>query len=239
MGTAVITGASHGIGAQTALLLAEKGHNVVINYNTGRESALALCEKIGRNAIAVRADVSKPEEVAEMLRLSRETFGFADILINNAGISVSGLVTDISDSELDRVIDVNLKGTFNCCRAFLPDMVHEKYGRIVNVSSMWGRAGASCEVAYSASKAGVIGLTKALAKEVGPSGITVNCIAPGVIDTAMNACYDGETMRTLAEETPVGRLGTVTDVALAAEFFTRRENSFITGQVLGVDGAYI
>lgn len=239
MGTVLITGASRGIGEQIALLMAEKGHNVIINYNKNAERAEAVRKKIGKNCIAVKADVSKPGEVGEMLRISRETFGFTDILVNNAGVSVSGLVTDVSDEEYEYVMGTNLRGVFNCCRTFLPDMIREKYGRIINISSMWGRTGASCEVVYSASKAGVIGFTKALARETAPSGVTVNCIAPGVIDTEMNACYDGETMRALIDETPVGRLGTPLDVALAAEFFSRRENSFITGQVLGVDGAYI
>ena len=166
-------------------------------------------------------------------------FGSADILINNAGIAQQKLFTDITDDDFTRMFDINVRGVFNCCRAALPYMIHKKHGRIINISSMWGVCGASCEVHYSASKAAVIGMTKALAKEVGPSGITVNCIAPGLIDTPMNANLSKETINELCEETPVGRIGTPEDIANAALFLASDSSSFITGQVLGVDGGFI
>ena len=163
--------------------------------------------------------------------------GAADLLVNNAGVALFGLLQDCSDADFDRVVGVNLKGVFNCCKRALPAMIAAKRGAIVNISSMWGSVGASCEAVYSASKAGVIGLTKALAKEVGPSGITVNCVAPGVIDTPMNAMLSPEAKAELAAQTPLGRLGTPSDVADAVAFLA--EASFVTGQTLGVDGGFI
>ena len=239
MSTAIITGSARGIGAATAALFADSGYNVVINYNTSEKEALALKEKIGGRAIAVQADVSKPDEAARLIEAAKNAFGTVDVLVNNAGIAQQKLFTDITQADYDRMFDCNVRSVFNCCQSVLPEMIHRKYGRIVNISSMWGIAGASCEVHYSASKAAVIGLTKALAREVAPSGITVNCIAPGVIDTPMNRCFDEEIMNGLAEETPVGRLGTPEDVARAILFLCDEKSGFITGQILGVDGAFI
>lgn len=242
MSTVVITGSARGIGAATAALFADMGHNVVINYNTSKNEALALCEKInknGGNAIAVQADVSKTSAAQHLFDEAKKAFGNVDILVNNAGIAQQKLFTDITEEDYDRMFDCNVKCVFNCCQCVLPDMIHHKYGRIINISSMWGVTGASCEVHYSASKAAVIGMTKALAREVAPSGITVNCIAPGVIDTPMNSGFDVETISALKEETPVGRLGTPEDIARAIAFLADEKSGFITGQTLGIDGGFI
>ncbi len=242
MSTAVITGSARGIGAAVAALFARLGYNVVINYNTSEAEAELLCKKItadGGNAIAVKADVSKKDGARLLFDEAKKHFGEVSVLVNNAGIAQQKLFTDITDEDYDRMFDVNVKSVFNCCQCALPDMIHRKYGRIINISSMWGVAGASCEVHYSASKAAVIGLTKALAREVAPSGITVNCIAPGVIDTPMNKGFDKETIEALTEETPVGRLGTPEDVARAIAFFADEKSGFITGQTLGIDGGFI
>lgn len=242
MNTVLITGSAKGIGAATAALFADCGYNVIINYNSSETEALSLLEKLrvrGHNAIAVKADVSKKDEAAFLFSEAKKSFGSVDILVNNAGIAQQKLFTDITDEDYNKMFDCNTKSVFNCCQLALPDMIHNKNGRIINVSSMWGIVGASCEVHYSASKAAVIGMTKALAREVAPSGITVNCIAPGVIDTSMNKCFDEETLNALKEETPVGRLGTPEEVAKAILFFANNGSGFITGQVLGIDGGFI
>ncbi len=239
MSTVIITGSARGTGAATAALFADMGYNVVINYNTSEKEALELQKKLGEKSIAVHADVSIAEGAELLFAEAKKKFGFADVLINNAGVAQQKLFTDITKADYDRMFDCNVRSVFNCCQCALPDMIHNKYGRIINISSMWGVTGASCEVHYSASKAAVIGLTKALAREVAPSGITVNCIAPGVIDTPMNRDFDEETMAQLREETPVGRIGTPGDVARAAAFLADVNSSFITGQVLGVDGGFI
>ena len=242
MSTALITGSARGIGAATAALFADMGYNVVINYNTSKSEALSLYEEIrakGGNAIAVQADVSGMSDAQRLFAEAKKAFGTIDVLVNNAGIAQQKLFTDITESDYDRMFDCNVKSVFNCCQCALPDMIHNKHGRIINVSSMWGVVGASCEVHYSASKAAVIGMTKALAREVAPSGITVNCIAPGVIDTPMNKSFDAETIAALREETPVGRLGTPEDVARAIVFLADEKSSFITGQTLGIDGGFI
>ncbi len=242
MSTVLITGSARGIGAATAALFADMGYSVIINYNTSEAEALALCEKItsnGGKAIAVQADVSRMSEAKHLFDEAKKTFGAVDILVNNAGIAQQKLFTDITEEDYDRMFDCNVKSVFNCCQCALPDMIHNKYGRIINVSSMWGVVGASCEVHYSASKAAVIGMTKALAREVAPSGITVNCIAPGVIDTPMNKGFDEETITALREETPVGRLGTPEDIARAIAFLADEKSGFITGQTLGIDGGFI
>lgn len=242
MKTVVITGSARGIGASTALLFADRGYNVVINYNTSEADALMLLLKLkksGANAIAVQADVSKREDVEKLFCEAEKAFGFVDILVNNAGIAQQKLFTDITDEDFDRMFDCNVKSVFYCSQRALPNMIHNKYGRIINISSMWGISGASCEVHYSASKSAIVGFTKALAKEEAPSGITVNAVAPGVIDTPMNGGFDEETMNELKNETPVGRIGTPQDVARAVLFFADENSDFITGQVLGVDGGFI
>lgn len=184
---------------------------------------------------AVKADVSNPAEVEAMF----DEIGAVDVLVNNAGISSQKLFTDITDDEWRRTIGVNLDGVFYCCRSALPHMISRKSGVIINISSMWGEVGASCEVHYSASKAGIIGLTKALAKEVGPSGVRVNCITPGVVMTDMMSEFDDETVNELKAETPLNRLGTPEDIAAAVLFLASDDASFITGQTLGVNGGFI
>ena len=242
MKTVLITGSARGIGAATAALFADSGYNVVINYNTSESEALSLCENLhvkGYNAIAVKADVSKKNEAEFLFGEAKKSFGGVDVLVNNAGIAQQKLFSDITMQDYDRMFDCNVKSVFNCCQCALPYMIHNKNGRIINISSMWGIVGASCEVHYSASKAAVIGMTKALAREVAPSGITVNCIAPGVIDTPMNKGFDEETINALKEETPVGRIGTPEEIAKAVLFFANDSSGFITGQVLGIDGGFI
>ena len=229
MKTAIITGGSGAIGAALAAEFS-RDYSVVFTYLNNEKSARQLAQKYG--AQAVRCDISDPEEVKKL-----EPF-FADcrLLINNAGISQIKLFTDITDDDWNRMVGVNLSGAFYMSRAAVPAMVHRKDGCIINISSVWGVYGASCEVHYSAVKAGVLGLPKALAKELGPSGIRVNCIAPGVIDTPMNAHLSAEEMRELTDCTPLGRLGTPYEIAHAARFL--ESNRFTTGQILGVDGGF-
>lgn len=240
--TALITGASRGIGAATARLLARRGYAVALNYCHSEAAAFALAEELEREgctAFPVRADVSDGKQCQKMVDTVLEKFCQLDTLVCNAGVSRFGLLSDLTDEAWRNIFAVNVDGVFHCCRAAIPHFVHRKAGRIVTVSSMWGQVGASCEAAYSASKAAVIGLTKALAKELGPSGITVNCVAPGVIDTEMNAHLDAETLAALAEDTPLGRTGTAEDVAKAIAFLCSPEADFITGQVLGVSGGFV
>ena len=239
---AVITGASGDIGQAIARALAQKGYKLALCFHENKEAAEALAYEIMRGggfASAFSADLTSEPQVLLLEREVRELLGEPDVLINNAGVSSQMLFTDVSEEEYDRVMDTNVKSAFLTTRAFLPGMVRRQQGCIVNISSMWGQVGASCEVVYSASKAALIGMTKALAKEVGPSGVRVNCIAPGVIDTKMNAMHSEETMRALADETPLGRLGTPQDVADAVVFLTGPRASFMTGQVLGVNGGLI
>lgn len=240
--TVIVTGASKGIGAATAILFAQKGYNVVINYNSSHESASLLCRSLASHGYSVmlhKADVSNRLEVELMVKETLYKFGSLDILINNAGIAFDGLVTDTDEVEFDRIIDVNLKGVFNCCKSVIPSMISRQSGKIINISSMWGQVGASCEVAYSAAKAGVIGLTKALAKELAPSGITVNAIAPGLIETSMNSNYTIEELNDFVETIPLGRIGSADEIAAAIEFLVSEKADYITGQVLGVNGGYV
>ena len=239
----LITGASTGIGRAVAAWYLDKGCNVVMNYGHDDRVAEKTAEELGtlfeakERIFLYKCDVSDSNAVKAMFEVAEKKFGPVSILINNAGIAQDKLFTDISDEDWSRMIGTNLTGCFNCCREAVKSMVHAKYGRIVNVSSMWGVTGASMEVHYSASKAGVIGLTKALAKELGPSGITVNCVAPGAIDTRMNACYTEEEIRGICEETPLGRLGSPYEIAAAIGFLT--SSDFTTGQVLGVNGGMV
>ncbi len=238
----MITGAATGIGRAAARLFAADGYNVAVHYNKSEKEAQGLCEQIatqGGRALAVRADVSDAGQVQAMVRRVVEVFRHVDVLVNNAGVAQSKLFTDLTADDWDTMFDVNVKGVFHCCQAVLSDMISRKAGCIVNVSSIWGMAGASCEVHYSAAKAAVIGLTKALAKELGPSHIRVNCVAPGVIETRMTAGLDDETKAALKDETPLGRLGTAEDVAQAIRFLASENAGFITGQVLSPNGGFL
>lgn len=239
---ALVTGASRGIGAAAALALAQQGLDIAVHYHQNRQGAeqtAERCRALGVRAELFACDVADSAAVAQMYSEIRNKMGAPLILVNNAGVDSFGLLTDTTDDEWRRVMGADLDGVFYCCRAVIPGMVHEKYGRIINISSMWGVSGASCEAVYSAAKAGVIGLTKALAKELGPSGITVNAVAPGVIRTDMNARHSAETLSVLYEDTPVGRLGEPEDVAAAVAFLASDAAGFITGQVLGTDGGFL
>ena len=240
--TILITGGSRGIGAAAVRAFAQAGYAVALNYCRSRDAALRLAEELtaqGHTVLPVQADVSDPDQVRHMVDNVLENFCQLDILICNAGTAWRGLLCDLTDQDWHRLRGTDLDGVLYCCRAVYRHMVARKTGRILTVSSMWGRSGASCEAAYSAAKAGVIGLTQALARELGPSGITVNCVAPGVIDTEMNAGLTPEDLQALSEETPLGRLGTPEDVARALLFLASPEAGFLTGQVLGVDGGYL
>lgn len=242
MKTVLISGASRGIGAAAARLFAAEGYAVAVNYRADRDSAKALVREIkeaGGEAFAVGADVADAAAVDAMVEEVIRRWGHIDVLIHNAGHALQGLFTDTTPDEWRRMMAVHLDGAYHLAHAVVPLMVRRHEGRILTVSSMWGQVGASCEVAYSAAKAGLIGFTKALAKELGPSGITVNCVAPGVIDTAMCASLDEETRTALAEETPLGRLGTPEDVAEMLLFLASDRAAFVTGQVVGVNGGFV
>lgn len=233
----LITGGSRGIGAATARRFAAGGCKVVINYHRSQAQAEALAAEIG--GWAVQADVADPVQVGRMVDNVLDKFCQLDILVCNAGRSWVGLLGDMTVAEWRELLSVNLDSVFYCCKAVLPHMIHRKKGKIITVSSMWGQVGASCEAAYSASKAGVIGLTKALAKELGPSGIAVNCVAPGVIDTEMNKNLTDEDLDALREETPLERIGKAEDVAESVLFLASEGADFITGQVLCPNGGLI
>lgn len=240
--TVLVTGASGGIGSACARLFAAEGYKVAIHYNNGKAAADALKDEIcsfGGEAVCVCADLKDEAQVAQMLSTVERELGEVDVLVNNAGVSQQKLFTDTTREDYEQVFGVNILGVINCCRAVLPAMIRRKGGSIVNISSMWGVSGASCEVLYSASKAAVIGLTKALAKEVGPSSVTVNCVAPGVISTKMNAHLSGEDMAALCDETPLCRIGNPQEVAQAVLFLASEKAAFITGQTLSVDGGFI
>ena len=241
-GCAIVTGGSRGIGEAISLELSQMGLPVLINYNSNESAAknvLDKIERLGGQGDIFQCDVSDESRVRKMIDHALSRYNNIYALINNAGISQIKLFTDITSSEWQRMVGVCLDGAFNCCQAVLPNMIHNKLGRIVNISSVWGVYGASCEVHYSAVKAGVIGLTKALAKETAPSGITVNAVAPGCILTDMlKAECTPETLKELADDTPVGRLGTPEDVARAVSFFVSEKSDFITGQILGTDGGF-
>ncbi|MBQ8917948.1 MAG: 3-oxoacyl-ACP reductase FabG [Oscillospiraceae bacterium] len=240
--TVLITGASRGIGAAAARLFAEQGWDVALGYQTKKAEAEALAAQLaalGVRAMAVGADVADAAQVDAMFAAVEGQLGPVDVLVNNAGIAQIGLFTDLTEEQWDRVMDVNCKGVYLCCRRALPAMIAAHRGSIINLSSMWGQVGASCEVAYSAAKAAVIGLTKALAKEVGPSGIRVNCVAPGVIATDMNAALTAEDIAALEEETPLCRIGTAEEAAQAILWLAGEKSAFVTGQVLAPNGGIV
>ncbi len=236
MKTALVTGASGGIGQAIAKALAEQGMRVIASYNTGSAEAFKLAENIG--AEALMADISDEESVNKMAAEIEKKYGGIDVLVNNAGISMQKMLCDTTSADWDRIFSVNIRGTFLVTRALMGNMVRNHYGRIVNVSSVWGQEGASCEVAYSASKAAVEGFTKALAKELSLSGICVNCVAPGVIDTKMNAFLSEEEMSELESVIPMGRLGTPDEIAKVVAFLCSEQAGYITGQIIGVNGGF-
>ena len=239
-GNVIITGGATGIGAACVRLFARRGFNVIVGYNSSREAAAALVRDIRKNkgcAFAVKADVSRPGEALKLVSACLKHFGDPDILVNNAGVALpQKLITETTDEEFRRVMDVNVFGTFACSREVLPYLIRNHSGSIVNVSSIWGRVGGSCEVPYSASKGAVISFTKALAKEVGPSGIRVNCVAPGVINTKMNGALDKATMKMLSDEAALCRIGEPEEVAESVFFLALGGASFVTGAVLDVNG---
>ncbi|MHB1314009.1 MAG: elongation factor P 5-aminopentanone reductase [Christensenellales bacterium] len=240
--TVLITGAARGIGRAAAILFAKSGYHTVINYLTSRQEALSLQQELsclGCSCMATQADVSVVSEVDRMVSLAEERFGPVDVLVNNAAISSQALFTDLTPASWQKMMDVNLNGAFYCTQRVLPAMISKKQGKIINVSSVWGMVGASMEVHYSTAKAALIGLTKALAKEVGPSGIQVNCVAPGVIETEMNSGLSDEAILALKEATPLGRLGTPEEAARCILFLASDGADFITGQVLSPNGGFV
>ena len=232
----IITGGARGIGAAAVRFFAAQGDRVAFIYRSNNEAAEKLVSETG--AVAVKADISVSSEATRAAIECIRLLGGADILINNAGIAQIKLFDTITDEDWRRMLDTNLSGVFYVTREVVKNMISNHCGRVINIGSMWGKTGAACEVHYSASKAGLRGFTVSLAKELGPSGITVNCIEPGVIATEMNASLDSETLSELCDETPVCRLGTVDDVVNAIDFFASEKSSFITGQILGVDGGF-
>ena len=237
--TVLITGASRGIGAATARLFAARGWSVGVHCFRSVDRAEALCRELGEAARPYRADVADRAQVFAMVADFLRDFGRIDALVCCAGIARQELFDRVSEASWRELMGVDLDGTAFCCQAVLPSMLGRKHGRIVTVSSMWGQVGGSCEVIYSASKAALIGMTKALAKEVGPSGIRVNCVSPGVIITAMTENLGAETLNDLAEDTPLGRNGLPSDVAESIFWLASDAASFITGQVLGVNGGTV
>ncbi len=239
MKSVIITGGARGIGRAVALAFAKKKYAVAVCYEKNDAAADSLCIALDGEQIpylVMKADVSRAEEVAAFCEKARSLTGTIDVLVNNAGIAESGLFQELSEERFDRLFAVNCKGAYLACKEILPYMISEKRGSIVNVSSVWGMVGASCESAYSASKAWLIGLTRALAKEVGPSGITVNCVCPGVIDTDMNGNLSADEKLALVEETPLCRMGTTEDVARL--ILSLAEDGFVTGQVVASDGGF-
>jgi len=235
--TILITGGSRGIGAATVKEFARLGYNVAFTYKNSKDKAMSLAKETG--ALAICADSSKQSEISAAVKQAEEMFSKIDVLVNNAGISKTGLVTDLSEEELEEIFAVNTLGAFHAVRAALPSMIRAKSGVIINVSSIWGMVGASCEVAYSASKAALIGMTKALAKEVGPSKIRVNCVAPGVIDTEMNAEFSEDDIAALCDETPLERIGSPDEIAKLIVYLSSDDASFITGQVISPNGGLV
>ncbi|MBO7186767.1 MAG: SDR family oxidoreductase [Clostridia bacterium] len=240
--TVLISGASRGIGRATAKLFASKGFNVVINYNNSEKEALILENEIrllGVKTLAIKANVANLIEVENMFKIIKENFGGVDILVNNAGVSKFSLAQDLTETEFDKIFGVNMKSVYLLTKYALDFMISKKSGAIINISSMWGERGASCESAYSASKSAIIGYTKSLAKELGLSGIRVNAVLPGVIDTDMNACFSKEELDDLADSCSLKRIGKPEEVAELIYFLASEKSSYITGQAIAIDGGFI
>lgn len=249
-GTVLITGGSRGLGAAMSRSFYRAGWNVAINYCQNDKAARELLAGLTKDcageevfplnrAALYRADVSREGQAGEMMKAVRQELGPIHCLINNAGIAQQKLFTDLTEAEWDRMFDVHVKGAFHCCQAVLPEMIRAKAGCIINISSMWGQTGGSCEAHYSAAKAALIGLTKALAKELGPSGIRVNCIAPGLMDTEMNAALRGRELEAAVEEIPLGRPGRPEEAAALALYLAGPEAAYLTGQVIGLNGGMV
>ena len=234
---ALVTGASRGIGAAAAKRLAADGYTVIVHCNQNTEQAQTVADEI--SGTVMQADLADFAQIDSMVDAVIRQFGQIDVLVNNAGIALTGLFQDISDEDAMRLFLVDLGGTMHTAKRVLPHMLRAHKGSIVNIASVWGETGAACEVHYSAAKAGVIGFTKALAKETGPSGIRVNCVSPGVIDTDMNRMHGAETMQALADETALCRIGTPEEVAEAIAFLASEKAGFITGQVIPVNGGFL
>lgn len=239
---ALITGASGGIGSEIALRLASDGFSIAACYCSDENGIRELEEKLSQSGAEYRiykADVSDYNSIKEIFADATDFFGGVSVLVNNAGMAQQKLFTDITEQEFDRITAVNFKGVFNCCKCAVPFMVSQKSGKIINVSSMWGVCGASCETVYSATKAAVIGLTKALAKELAPSNIQVNCVAPGAIDTKMNNNLSEEDKAAFAEEIPMGRFGSAREIAGVVSFLAGEDSNYVTAQVITADGGLI
>ena len=237
MKVALITGGTGGIGEALVRAFSKAGYSVAFTYKSNIAKADELATTLG--ALAIRADGRSETEVENAVSQTVSAFGRVDCLVNNAGVAAFSLLTDVTLGEWEDMMATNLTSAFLYAKEVIPDMLSRKCGRIINISSMWGLVGSSCEVAYSTAKAGLIGFTKALAKELAPSGITVNAIAPGVIDTPMNDLIDPETKAALAEETPLGRLGRPDEVAAAALFLAGDTGAFVTGEVMNISGGYV
>ena len=237
MKNVLITGGSRGIGKACVYEFSNSGYRVFLNYNKSSDEAEKIKNETG--AVMVKADVSDSKQVNDMAEFIHTNYGKIDVIVNNAGISQQKMFTDITENDWDRMFDLNMKSMYLVTKAFVDDMIYKQSGKIINISSMWGVTGGSCEVHYSAAKAAVIGFTKALAKELGPSGICVNCVAPGVIETEMNSHLTKEDFDCLCEETPLERLGKPEEIAKTVRFLASENADFITGQVVNVDGGMV
>lgn len=236
--TVLITGGSRGIGKAMVYAFSNAGYNVLLNFNQSEDASNKIASEL-KNVKPYGANIGNQQSVFNMVEYANNVFGKIDVLINNAGIACTGLFQDLELDEWERLINVNLTGTYNLCKAVLPQMINRKAGKIINISSVWGITGASMEVAYSATKAGIIGLTKALAKEVGPSNINVNCIAPGIVMTDMVSNYSMKELDDITNEIPLGRLGSSEDIAKVALFLASNDADYITGQIISPNGGWV